>query len=393
MKGQKRIAIITAIAIFVFSQACFANEFESTEQAEVSEGEICSLVDIGDGMDSFFKDETAGLFGESENAVVPVTPANTYVAGVKTDIRNLFSDTPGIAGYRSNNRSIASCRKNGIFKGKSTGTVVIEAFDSSKTTVSSVEIHVIKQKLIFPINPSSASFNAADYLSDPGFRPSEWVSSRPSVASINSATGLITIGSKGKTRISAIYHANGSTKKITGTLKIKNSQSGSFGLDGKHSITIETEKGNKTLKVKYLASESGKVFDMVNEYRQKNGLPAFERNAELQKAADLRAAELVKNYSHERPNGTMCVDIFPDYCAAAENIAMGQKSASAVMKSWKNSPGHNANLLHGICTCLAVSCVSYKGKKYWVQCFCEPWTDQTFRTEPLVYSIQVTTMI
>ena len=40
MKGQKRIAIITAIAKFVFSQACFANEFESTEQAEVSEGEI-----------------------------------------------------------------------------------------------------------------------------------------------------------------------------------------------------------------------------------------------------------------------------------------------------------------------------------------------------------------
>ncbi len=216
MKGQKRIAIITAIAVFVFSQACFADEVDNVDyqQAEVSEGEICSFEDIGDGMGSVFNDETACVFGESENAViVPVAPANTYVAGVKMDIRNLFSGTTGIAGYRSNNKSIASCRKNGIFKGKSTGTVVIEAFDSSKTTVSSVEIHVIKQKLTFPKNLSSASFNAADYLSDPGFRPSEWVSSRPSVASINSATGLITIGSNSAKSIhkSRMFHNTSGT--------------------------------------------------------------------------------------------------------------------------------------------------------------------------------------
>ncbi len=368
-KAQKRMAVITAVAVFALSQACFAGEVIDIEQNEACCIESCEWDYCCDVCD----EEMVCLDSESDNTViVPTTPTNTYVAGLKMDIRNLFSGTSGIIGYRSNNKSVASCKKNGMFKGKNTGSVVIEAYDSSKVTVSSVEIHVIKQKLSFPKNITTTSVNAADYLTDPTFCPSEWISSRPSVASVNSATGLITINGKGKTKISAVYHANGSTKKITGTLKVKNASSGAFGLDGKHSVTIETENGTKTVKVKYLSIESGRVFDMVNEYRRKKNLPDFECNKDLQKAADLRAAELVKSFSHERPNGTMCADIFPDYMAAAENIAMGQTSASAVMKSWKNSPGHNANMLNDYCTCLAVSCVSYKGTKCWVQCFIKP---------------------
>ncbi len=364
---QKRVALFTTAVVLLISQACFAGEIYNTgNETEVGSDEIlCDEGIEGAGI--------ACLDSESDNTIsAPEIRPNTYVAGVKIDIRNLFSGKNGIVGYRSNNKSIASCKKNGMFKGKKTGTVVIEAYDSSKTTVSSAEIHVIKQKLSFPKNITTASFNAADYLIDSSFRPSEWTSSKPSVASVNPATGLITINGKGKTKIRAVYRANGSTKMITGTLRVKNVSYTGYGLDGNRTVTIETGTGNKTVKVKYLAFEAGRVFDLVNEYRKENNLPVFEHNGELQKAADLRAAELIQNFSHERPNGTMCMEAFPDYMAAAENIAMGQKSASEVMKSWKNSPGHNANMLDDSCTCLAVSCVSFKGTTYWVQCFIKP---------------------
>ena len=364
---QKRISLLTIVAVLSVSQACFAGEVCDMEQTE------SMLIDENGRDENIEEMGVVCLDSETDNSViVPTVQANTYVDGVKINIRNLFSGVGGINGYRSNNKSIATCMKNGVLKGKKTGTVVIEAYDSSKTTVSSVEIHVVKQKLSFPKSITATSVNAADYLTDSNFPPSEWISSKPSVAAVNPTTGLITINGNGKTKISAIYRVNGSTRKITGTLTVKNASSNSFELDGKHTVTVETEQGNKTVKVSYQASDAGKVFDLVNEYRRNNNLPVFEKNKELQKAADLRAVELVKSFSHERPNGTMCDCVFPDYTAAAENIAMGQKSASEVMNSWKNSPGHNANMLNDSCTCLAVSCVSYKGTKYWVQCFIRP---------------------
>ena len=42
------------------------------------------------------------------------------------------------------------------------------------------------------------------------------------------------------------------------------------------------------------------------------------------------------------PRATICVSK-----ANGENIAQGQMNPAAVMNSWKNSPGHNMNMLNG----------------------------------------------
>jgi len=320
--------------------------------------------------DGDIAEETATIASENGLSGNTIASENCYVAGLKVDVRSLFSDTSNISGFRikASDKAIAKCSKAGIFKGKKTGTATVEAYSSDKTTISSTEIRVVKQKLNFPKKITASYLDAADALAFKDCKPDEWLSSKPSVASIDPKTGVVTVNRKGRTKIKAVYKSGSNKKIISKKIKIK-AVSEDAGKEGTTEVEIETPEGKKTVKVTYLQSEAEAVFSKVNDYRKEKSLYAFSKNPELQKVADIRAAELVVKYSHTRPNGDSCFSLFPDYMAVAENIAMGQSSADEVMKSWKNSPGHNANMLDSSCSCLAVSCVSYKGKKYWVQCF------------------------
>lgn len=115
------------------------------------------------------------------------------------------------------------------------------------------------------------------------------------------------------------------------------------------------------------------VFDLVNEQRKANGLSALAYRDDVQKAADIRAKEIITNFSHTRPNGTSCFTALKEtgvsYRSAGENIAYGQRSPQAVMTAWMNSSGHRANILSSNFTGMAVGHVNYGGVNYWVQLF------------------------
>ncbi len=116
------------------------------------------------------------------------------------------------------------------------------------------------------------------------------------------------------------------------------------------------------------------VFQLVNTERKKQGLPALRYGSEFQKAADIRAEEIVKSFSHTRPNGSSCFTIFDDlkltgYWGWGENIAYGYPSAKAVMNGWMNSDGHRANILKTDFTGIAVGVYITGGTYYWVQLF------------------------
>ena len=132
-----------------------------------------------------------------------------------------------------------------------------------------------------------------------------------------------------------------------------------YGSDGKQTTppdqdaayTIELPGGNTTTVVgRYDAEASQQVFNLLNQYRVEKGLkPLQPANSQLQAAANIRAAELSYLYDHTRPNGQSCFSVY-EY-SNAENIAYGagigyQFSAQQVMNAWKNSPGHNANMLN-----------------------------------------------
>ena len=115
------------------------------------------------------------------------------------------------------------------------------------------------------------------------------------------------------------------------------------------------------------------VFDLVNKERKANGLGTVALSDELCKVADVRAKEIVKSFSHTRPNGTSCFTAFKEngvtYRYAGENIAYGQKTAIIVMNAWMNSTGHRANILNKNFGKIGIACYNFNGVKYWVQLF------------------------
>ena len=116
------------------------------------------------------------------------------------------------------------------------------------------------------------------------------------------------------------------------------------------------------------------VFQLVNAERKKQGLSALRYCSEVQKAADIRAKEIVKTFAHTRPDGRSCFTVFDDlnltgYWGWGENIAYGYPSSKAVMNGWMNSDGHRANILKTDFTGIAVGVYANSGTYYWVQLF------------------------
>ena len=55
------------------------------------------------------------------------------------------------------------------------------------------------------------------------------------------------------------------------------------------------------------------------------------------------------------------------YKSAAENIAMGQRSAAEVVKAWMESPGHRENIMNPSLTHIGIG--YDKNGNYWTQQF------------------------
>lgn len=91
--------------------------------------------------------------------------------------------------------------------------------------------------------------------------------------------------------------------------------------------------------------------DIINQYRKDNGLKPLKINAELTAAAKAHSRDLAKwdRISHYGSDGSNPWDRVKraGYKArlAAENVGTGQVTFDEVMKGWKNSHGHNKNLL------------------------------------------------
>lgn len=91
--------------------------------------------------------------------------------------------------------------------------------------------------------------------------------------------------------------------------------------------------------------------DIINAYRKEKGLKPLKLNPELTEAAKAHSRDLAKwdRISHYGSDGSNPWDRVKrtGYKArlAAENVGTGQIDFSEVMKGWKDSPGHNKNLL------------------------------------------------
>lgn len=93
-----------------------------------------------------------------------------------------------------------------------------------------------------------------------------------------------------------------------------------------------------------------RITELVNEHRKAAGLAPVTYSAKLSAAAQVRAVEIEKSFSHTRPDGRYFSTVFAEhgitYRYSGENIAWGQRSPEEVVTAWMNSAGHRANILN-----------------------------------------------
>ena len=116
-----------------------------------------------------------------------------------------------------------------------------------------------------------------------------------------------------------------------------------------------------------MSAMAAEVAAQVNAERAKYGLSSLTVSDELTRAACVRASEIVRQFSHTRPDGSSCFTV--SGAAYGENIAKGQSSADRVMVAWMSSEGHRANILRESYGSIGVCAQKVNGVIYWVQLF------------------------
>lgn len=138
--------------------------------------------------------------------------------------------------------------------------------------------------------------------------------------------------------------------------------------------TPDTEEPDTDVSDGELSSQAAAVLSLVNKERAKEGLPALKIDAKVTKAANVRAREIKKSFSHTRPDGSSYSTALKEqgvsYRMSGENIAWGQKTPEQVMNAWMSSSGHRANIMNKNYKNIGIGYYEdEKGVKYWVQLF------------------------
>jgi hypothetical protein len=106
------------------------------------------------------------------------------------------------------------------------------------------------------------------------------------------------------------------------------------------------------------------LITFLNHDRQNLGLPTLTENPALDRAALLKAQDMVNNsyFAHESPKGVSPWYWFKaagyTYHYAGENLAVGFMDSKTVYDAWFNSPEHKANLLNSHYTEIGTAVVS-----------------------------------
>jgi len=140
---------------------------------------------------------------------------------------------------------------------------------------------------------------------------------------------------------------------------------------------MKTANVRKIPAAQYSAAQTAQIKEiaaLVNQIRAKNGLaPVVLDMGNYHNVTYLRTQEVLRKYSHVRPDGRACHTIFIDYGiltgSVGENIARGQQSADEVVEDWMNSPTHRENILRAEFTRISVGVAGSGVEKVWVQEF------------------------
>jgi hypothetical protein len=95
-----------------------------------------------------------------------------------------------------------------------------------------------------------------------------------------------------------------------------------------------------------------RIAELVNQVRSEQGLGQVRISPRLQKAAELKLADMIENtyFAHSSPTGVVPWTWFKEagylYTFAGENLAMNFTQAEEAHQAWLDSPTHRANILN-----------------------------------------------
>jgi uncharacterized protein YkwD len=138
--------------------------------------------------------------------------------------------------------------------------------------------------------------------------------------------------------------------------------------------TGNTLEPAKMLTAEELDAYAGKVHELINAEREAAGAAALEYREDVAEAAQIRAKELVTQYTHDRPDGgrffTVLDDCGIERAASGENIYSSPYTPESAVEGWMASDGHRATLLKDKYTATGVGVYqSENGTLHWVQLF------------------------
>ena len=119
-------------------------------------------------------------------------------------------------------------------------------------------------------------------------------------------------------------------------------------------------------------SEEMAVLGLINAYRQQNGLQPLALSYGLTKPSQWKSVDMATNayFAHDDLTRTWdqrIVDCGYTYNTwLGENIAAGYSSAQDVFTAWRNSAGHNANMLGANYTAIGIGRYQLAGSPYGV---------------------------
>lgn len=130
-----------------------------------------------------------------------------------------------------------------------------------------------------------------------------------------------------------------------------------------------------------------KLLDLINEERVRAGRPKIKYSYDLDSYANIRAKELVKDFSHIRPDGTEFYSGTPYKSGVAEDIAAGYSNAENLFKSWKENPEYIKSITKPEYDKVAFGYFrdeSNKHKYYWVQLLFDEYHNNGLLNNPKV---------
>ena len=175
------------------------------------------------------------------------------------------------------------------------------------------------------------------------------------------------------------YEANNNVIIFRPKQRVPNTPLNNTGKPPKHPVQKPAKPNTQifTNSAPSVVDPTTELLNLINAERRKVGVPALRLDTNMQKAANRRANEITRKYSHTRPNGKGSRTVYAEFGIApgisGENLTWGRGRANTSMTAFNNafmnSPGHRANMLNRAFTTIGIGFARDGDKLYVAELF------------------------